>query len=80
MWSVRLSLLCVLGRYREAEEEMHAFGELDYPDLCYQYNRHNYPGKVGRSVAILFSAKLLLFLLGFHSRKHGSFLHAYLAC
>ena len=47
MWAVRLSLLAFLGRYGEAMEEMKTFGELDQPDLYYQYNRHNYPNHTG---------------------------------
>lgn len=48
MWSVRLALLCYLGRYSEAKEEIEAFKDLDQPDLYYQYNKHNYPDQVGK--------------------------------
>lgn len=54
MWCVRLSLLCHLERYDEAKEEMEAFRDLDQPDIYYQYNKHNYPGKIGTGLKIDF--------------------------
>lgn len=84
MWSVRLSLLCVLGRYSDAEEEMQAFGELEFPDLCYQYNRHNYPGRVGGFAAVLlfWQNHICISSSPYFSpcRQHGSILHACAAC
>ena len=48
MWYVRLTLLYSLGRYEEVEEEFKAFKELDQPDLYYQYDKRQYPDKVGK--------------------------------
>ncbi len=50
MWSARIALLMHLQRFREAELELTAFGELDSPDLFYQYHPHNYPGMKGELV------------------------------
>ena len=47
MWSARLALLVAMQQYREAEEELSAFGDLMNPDLYYQYHAQNYPGKTG---------------------------------
>ncbi|XP_019850352.1 PREDICTED: uncharacterized protein LOC105312226 [Amphimedon queenslandica] len=57
MWCARLSLLCQLERYDEAKQEMEPFKDLDQPDLYYQYNKHNYPGKKGSMVP--YSMRLL---------------------
>ena len=47
MWAARIALLVHMRRLKEAELEMTAFGELDNPDLFYQYHAHSYPGKAG---------------------------------
>ena len=48
MWSARISLLVHMRRYKEAEEELEPFKEMDNPDLYYQYHFHNYPDKCGK--------------------------------
>ena len=47
MWAARIALLVHLRMFKEAELEMTAFGELENPDLYYQYHRQSYPGKTG---------------------------------
>ena len=41
MWYIRLFLLVHLKQYSTAEVEAEAFGDLDQPDLYYEYYRQN---------------------------------------
>lgn len=43
-----------LGLFQNAEMEFEPFGNLDQPDLYYEYYPHVYPGRKGKSVYILF--------------------------
>ncbi len=59
IWFARLSLLVRLRQFSVAEVEAEAFGDLDRPDLYFQYYPEMYPG--GRSGAMApFGFRLLL--------------------
>ncbi|ETE73740.1 Trafficking protein particle complex subunit 12, partial [Ophiophagus hannah] len=45
IWFVRLALLVKLSLYQNAEMEFEPFGNLDQPDLYYEYYPHVYPGR-----------------------------------
>ncbi|KAF5917268.1 hypothetical protein HPG69_008340 [Diceros bicornis minor] len=45
LWFVRLALLVKLGLFQNAEMEFEPFGNLDQPDLYYEYYPHVYPGR-----------------------------------
>lgn len=49
LWFVRLALLLKLGLFQNAEMEMEPFGNLDQPDLYYEYYPHVYPGRRGKA-------------------------------
>ncbi|XP_047599719.1 trafficking protein particle complex subunit 12 isoform X3 [Lutra lutra] len=57
LWFVRLALLVKLGLFQNAEMEFEAFGNLDQPDLYYEYYPHLYPGRRGSMVP--FSMRIL---------------------
>ncbi|XP_025020193.1 trafficking protein particle complex subunit 12 isoform X3 [Python bivittatus] len=57
IWFVRLALLVKLGLYQNAEMEFEPFGNLDQPDLYYEYYPHVYPGRKGSMVP--FSMRIL---------------------
>uniref|UniRef100_A0A8C5C637 Trafficking protein particle complex subunit 12 n=1 Tax=Gadus morhua TaxID=8049 RepID=A0A8C5C637_GADMO len=57
LWFVRLALLCKLNLFQSAEMEMEPFGNLDQPDLYYEYYPTVYPGRRGSMVP--FSMRLL---------------------
>ncbi|KAK9411276.1 trafficking protein particle complex subunit 12 [Crotalus adamanteus] len=57
IWFVRLALLVKLGLYQNAEVEFEPFGNLDQPDLYYEYYPHVYPGRRGSMVP--FSMRIL---------------------
>ncbi|XP_058524303.1 trafficking protein particle complex subunit 12 isoform X2 [Ochotona princeps] len=57
LWFVRLALLVKLGLFQNAEVEFEPFGNLDQPDLYYEYYPHVYPGRRGSMVP--FSMRLL---------------------
>ncbi|XP_032209326.1 trafficking protein particle complex subunit 12 isoform X2 [Mustela erminea] len=57
LWFVRLALLVKLGLFQNAEMEFEAFGNLDQPDLYYEYYPHVYPGRRGSMVP--FSMRIL---------------------
>ncbi|XP_006006603.1 trafficking protein particle complex subunit 12 [Latimeria chalumnae] len=57
LWFVRLALLVKLGMFPNAEMEMESFGNLDQPDLYYEYYPHVYPGRKGSMVP--FSMRVL---------------------
>ena len=44
---MRLALLCKLNLFQSAEMEMEPFGNLDQPDLYYEYYPTVYPGRRG---------------------------------
>lgn len=44
---MRLALLVKLGLFQNAEMEFEPFGNLDQPDLYYEYYPHVYPGRRG---------------------------------
>lgn len=49
LWFVRLALLVKLGLFQNAEMEFEPFGDLDQPDLYYEYYPHVYPGRRGET-------------------------------
>ncbi|XP_074187737.1 trafficking protein particle complex subunit 12 isoform X2 [Rhinolophus sinicus] len=57
LWFVRLALLVKLGLFQNAEVEFEPFGDLDQPDLYYEYYPHVYPGRRGSMVP--FSMRIL---------------------
>uniref|UniRef100_A0A8C8Z161 Trafficking protein particle complex subunit 12 n=1 Tax=Prolemur simus TaxID=1328070 RepID=A0A8C8Z161_PROSS len=57
LWFVRLALLVKLGLFQNAEMEFESFGNLDQPDLYYEYYPHVYPGRRGSMVP--FSMRIL---------------------
>ncbi|XP_072554836.1 trafficking protein particle complex subunit 12 [Paramormyrops kingsleyae] len=57
LWFVRLALLTKLGLFQNAELEFEAFGNLDQPDLYYEYYPTAYPGRRGSVVP--FSMRVL---------------------
>ncbi|XP_036080383.1 trafficking protein particle complex subunit 12 isoform X2 [Rousettus aegyptiacus] len=57
LWFVRLALLVKLGLFQNAEMEFEPFGDLDQPDLYYEYYPHVYPGRRGSMVP--FSMRVL---------------------
>ncbi|XP_013928449.1 PREDICTED: trafficking protein particle complex subunit 12-like [Thamnophis sirtalis] len=57
IWFVRLALLVKLSLYQNAEVEFEPFGNLDQPDLYYEYYPHVYPGRKGSMVP--FSMRIL---------------------
>ncbi|KAG7465739.1 hypothetical protein MATL_G00156790 [Megalops atlanticus] len=57
LWFVRLALLTKLSLFQNAELEMEPFGNLDQPDLYYEYYPTVYPGRRGSMVP--FSMRVL---------------------
>uniref|UniRef100_A0A8C6P998 Trafficking protein particle complex subunit 12 n=1 Tax=Nothobranchius furzeri TaxID=105023 RepID=A0A8C6P998_NOTFU len=57
LWFVRLALLTKLNLFQNAELEFEPFGNLDQPDLYYEYYPSVYPGRRGSMVP--FSMRLL---------------------
>uniref|UniRef100_A0A8D3AS84 Trafficking protein particle complex subunit 12 n=1 Tax=Scophthalmus maximus TaxID=52904 RepID=A0A8D3AS84_SCOMX len=57
LWFVRLALLTKLNLFQNAELEIEPFGNLDHPDLYYEYYPTVYPGRRGSMVP--FSMRLL---------------------
>uniref|UniRef100_A0A673CW49 Trafficking protein particle complex subunit 12 n=1 Tax=Sphaeramia orbicularis TaxID=375764 RepID=A0A673CW49_9TELE len=57
LWFVRLALLTKLNLFQNAELEIEPFGNLDQPDLYYEYYPAVYPGRRGSMVP--FSMRLL---------------------
>lgn len=57
LWFVRLALLTKLNLFQNAELELEPFGNLDQPDLYYEYYPSVYPGRRGSMVP--FSMRLL---------------------
>uniref|UniRef100_A0A8C3WAU5 Trafficking protein particle complex subunit 12 n=1 Tax=Catagonus wagneri TaxID=51154 RepID=A0A8C3WAU5_9CETA len=57
LWFVRLALLVKLGLFQNAETEFEPFGDLDRPDLYYEYYPHVHPGRRGSMVP--FSMRIL---------------------
>ncbi|XP_057714774.1 trafficking protein particle complex subunit 12 [Corythoichthys intestinalis] len=57
LWFVRLALLTKLNLFQNAELEFESFGDLDQPDLFYEYYPTIYPGRRGSMVP--FSMRLL---------------------
>ncbi|XP_054651975.1 trafficking protein particle complex subunit 12 [Dunckerocampus dactyliophorus] len=57
LWFVRLALLTKLNLFQNAELEFEPFGDLDQPDLFYEYYPSLYPGRRGSMVP--FSMRLL---------------------
>uniref|UniRef100_A0A1A8J0A1 Trafficking protein particle complex subunit 12 n=1 Tax=Nothobranchius kuhntae TaxID=321403 RepID=A0A1A8J0A1_NOTKU len=57
LWFVRLALLTKLNLFQNAELEFEPFGNLDHPDLYYEYYPSVYPGRRGSMVP--FSMRLL---------------------
>lgn len=49
---MRLALLVKLGLFQNAEVEFEPFGDLDQPDLYYEYYPHVYPGRRGKAAAL----------------------------
>ncbi|KFQ57378.1 Trafficking protein particle complex subunit 12, partial [Pelecanus crispus] len=50
LWFVRLALLVKLNLFQNAEMEFEPFGNLDQPDLYYEYYPHVYPGRKGKII------------------------------
>ncbi|KAL2099149.1 hypothetical protein ACEWY4_005629 [Coilia grayii] len=57
LWFVRLALLTKLSLFQNAELELEPFGNLDQPDLYYEYYPSIYPGRRGSMVP--FSMRVL---------------------
>ncbi|TMS20891.1 Trafficking protein particle complex subunit 12 [Larimichthys crocea] len=57
LWFVRLALLTKLNLFQNAELEFEPFGNLDHPDLYYEFYPAVYPGRRGSMVP--FSMRLL---------------------
>ncbi|XP_076604202.1 trafficking protein particle complex subunit 12 isoform X2 [Chaetodon auriga] len=57
LWFLRLALLTKLNLFQNAELEFEPFGNLDHPDLYYEYYPTVYPGRRGSMVP--FSMRLL---------------------
>ncbi|XP_038628497.1 trafficking protein particle complex subunit 12 isoform X2 [Tachyglossus aculeatus] len=57
LWFVRLALLVKLALFQNADAEFEPFGNLDQPDLYYEYYPHVYPGRRGSMVP--FSMRIL---------------------
>ncbi|KAI4898457.1 hypothetical protein NFI96_011941, partial [Prochilodus magdalenae] len=57
LWFVRLALLVKLNMFQNAELEFEPFGNLDQPDLYYEYYPTVYPGRRGSMVP--FSMRVL---------------------
>ncbi|XP_061598993.1 trafficking protein particle complex subunit 12 [Cololabis saira] len=57
LWFVRLALLSKLNLFQNAEMEFEPFGNLDHPDLYYEFYASVYPGRRGSMVP--FSMRLL---------------------
>ncbi|XP_068608565.1 trafficking protein particle complex subunit 12 [Brachionichthys hirsutus] len=57
LWFVRLALLTKLNLFQNAELEFEPFGDLDQPDLYYEFYPNAYPGRRGSMVP--FSMRLL---------------------
>uniref|UniRef100_A0A9J7XFE4 Trafficking protein particle complex subunit 12 n=4 Tax=Cyprinus carpio TaxID=7962 RepID=A0A9J7XFE4_CYPCA len=57
LWFVRLALLVKLSLFQNAELEFEPFGNLDHPDLYYEYYPTVYPGRRGSMVP--FSMRVL---------------------
>ncbi|XP_028652746.2 trafficking protein particle complex subunit 12 isoform X1 [Erpetoichthys calabaricus] len=57
LWFVRLALLTKLSLFQNAELEFESFGNLDQPDLYYEYHPCVYPGRKGSMVP--FSMRVL---------------------
>ncbi|KAM9842137.1 trafficking protein particle complex subunit 12 [Aulostomus maculatus] len=57
LWFVRLALLTKLNLFQNAELELEPFGNLDQPDIFYEYYPAAYPGRRGSMVP--FSMRLL---------------------
>lgn len=53
LWFVRLSLLVKLNLFHNAELEFEPFGNLDQPDLYYEYYPSVYPGRRGKDTYII---------------------------
>lgn len=51
---MRLALLVKLGLFQNAEMEFEPFGNLDQPDLYYEYYPHVYPGRRGKALLVVF--------------------------
>lgn len=67
LWWVRLALLVKLRQFSVAEAEAAAFGDLDSPDLFYQYYPELYPNRRGSLVP--WSLRLLLAELPMYNNK-----------
>lgn len=52
LWFVRLALLTKLNLFQNAEMEFEPFGQLDQPDLYYEYFPNVYPGRRGMCMHI----------------------------
>ena len=52
LWFVRLALLVKLGLFQNAEMEFEPFGNLDQPDLYYEYYPQVYPGRRGKALVL----------------------------
>ena len=50
VWWLRLALMVKLKHFSVAEAEAAAFGDLDKPDLFYEYYPEQYPGRKGSLV------------------------------
>ncbi|TRZ02650.1 hypothetical protein DNTS_024391 [Danionella cerebrum] len=57
LWFVRLALLVKLSLFQNAEQEFEAFGNLDHPNLYYEFYPSVYPGRRGSMVP--FSMRVL---------------------
>lgn len=67
LWFVRLALLVKLNLFQNAELELEPFGNLDQPDLYYEYYPAVYPGRRGSMVP--FSMRVLHAELPQYSNK-----------
>lgn len=66
---MRLALLVKLGLFQNAEMEFEAFGNLDQPDLYYEYYPHVYPGRRGKAVLRILTPLHVFSLVCFASHR-----------
>ncbi|XP_042142600.1 trafficking protein particle complex subunit 12 [Ixodes scapularis] len=74
LWYTRLALFVKLRKFALAEVEAEAFGDLDRPDLYYEFYPDSYPGKRGSMVPFAF--RLLLAELPQFQGNHSTALNA----
>lgn len=75
LWFVRLALLTKLNLFQNVEMEFEAFGQLDQPDLYYEYFPTVYPGRRGICTHTHSQTKNILI-----SEQENIIIDSYLTC